>query len=130
MPAESFGVVASARSKTARGNCHVRNCRAGRGAIAGLTKARITTDRAVRGPGIFVPDRCNAADSRPARGVLPAVFARDRGFVPEDGWTFSRRLVQRGRRVEFGIGFRPLLAVRFPTDRAFPGFDGEYRRKR
>src|SRR5262249_28494575 len=37
MPPESVGIIASARSRGAGGNCHVRSSGTGRGAITGLT---------------------------------------------------------------------------------------------
>src|SRR5262245_60337547 len=105
MPAKLVGVVASAGTRRAGGNAHVRSRGTSRGAIAGLT-TRFRRDRAAEGPGIFSPVRCNAAGCRRARGAPPESFARDRGFVPEDAGTFWRRPVPPDRRVEFEIDFR------------------------
>src|SRR6516164_5551569 len=129
MPAEFVGVIASARSRTAGGNSDLRSCRTRRGAIAGLTNGRVRRDRAVTDPGIFAPARCNAAESRRARGVLPGASAQGCEFVPEDALTLSPLLARRGHRVEFGIGFRRPLIGLFPINRTFPGLGGVRRRK-
>src|ERR1700746_3562612 len=134
MPAESVGVVASARIRVAKGNRHFRSYGTGGGTIACLTTLAgnpgVTTDRVVTGPGIFAPARCNVAGSRQAPGAPLEVFARGREFVPEDGQTFSIRLVRRGRRAEFQFDLCRPLAERFSIGRAFPGLACEDRRRR
>src|SRR4029453_14412817 len=129
MPAEFVGVVASARSRTAGGNCDLRSCRTRRGAIAGLTNGRARGDRAEKILGIFVHVCLYCYECVRWREVLPGASSQACEIVPEDASTFSPRLAPRGHRVEFGIGFRRPLIGLFPINRTFPGLGRVHRRK-